>query len=111
MATDVVTGAQGGLQKTDVGTGETTFTVTTWKGRYVKITVVGGRLLYVFAATAITIDETTETLNAASPLATAPDTLEDGASVHEFVPAAAGAMLLRVKAEVGTVSVRVRVSE
>lgn len=114
MASDIVTGAQGGLQKNNVGTGETSFVVTTWKGRYIKISAQGARVFYVFAPTAITIAPDTETLDAAAPLATAPDVLEDGASVQELVPAAAtetGAMFLRVRTETGTAAVRVRNAE
>lgn len=116
MTAEIVTGAQGGLQKVDVGTSEVAFKVTAWKNRYIKITVSGSQLKYVFSTdVALVIDDTTEELDAETPLDDIPDTLEDGASVHEEVPdvpvGSADEMYVIVKAAAADTTVRIRPSE
>ena len=115
MAADNVPGPMGGLQQADVGTTEVPFKVTTWVGFYIRIQTGAEQLYFNFSTSAShTLDETTETLDSATPLAAAPDWLEAGTSEHVRVPplpTPTDEMYLVVKAAANTTAVKVRKAE
>jgi|SRR5690606_749405 len=109
-----VQGASGGLCETNVGTSAvTTFTVTAWVGRYIKINPCGGDIWYLFstdATAASAFDETDEATTAASAAGTIPDQTCNGAPEHEVVPALGAEVYLHVKKVSDAGAVRVRPS-
>jgi hypothetical protein len=84
-----VQGARGGLCETAVPTAtDTVFTVTAWKGRYVKIQFVGSDGYYLFSDSSSTslITPATEATLATAPSAAIPDYAVDKQAEHELVP-------------------------
>jgi hypothetical protein len=84
---DAVSGATGGVQKTDLGATEVVFDVTKWQGAYIKLQAHTNRVFYVFSLTQTNnVISDAEALDAAAPNAGAPDWIEAGTSEHEIVP-------------------------
>lgn len=108
-----VQGAQGGLYESAVPTAsDTVFTVTKWKGRYIKLVPIGSGVYYLFSESSATnvIDIATEAADAASANAALPDYTPNEIAVHEVVPdfGDAKAVYLHVRAKDAACGVRVR---
>jgi hypothetical protein len=108
-----VQGATGGLYESNVPTAtDHVFTVTAWKGRYVKLIPIGSGVYYLFSESSGTgvIDITTEAADAASPNIALPDYTPDGMPINEVVPdyGEGKAVYLHVRAKDVACGVRVR---
>jgi len=108
-AAQSVQASQGGLYQAST-TAAAEFDLRKWVGRYVKITAVDADTYFLFAEdTGATIDETATASAAVIPasatMATIPDLLMSGTSVHQLVHPKYG--YLRFKTKSGSGGVRV----